>query len=67
VRKPDGKSPLGRSWCAWEDNIRMDLKRIGFGGVDWINTSKKNDRRRAVVNTVLNHRLPQNAGKFLTR
>jgi hypothetical protein len=36
VGKPEGKRPLGRPRCWWEDGIRMDLKEIGLGGVDWI-------------------------------
>jgi hypothetical protein len=36
VRKPEGKRPLGRPGCRWEDNIRMDLPEIGWEGVDWI-------------------------------
>jgi hypothetical protein len=37
VGKPEGKSPLGRPRRGWEDNIKMDLLEIGWGGVDWIN------------------------------
>jgi len=33
VGKPDGKRPLGRPWCRWEDNIKMDLHKVGFGGM----------------------------------
>jgi hypothetical protein len=36
VGKPEGKRPLGRPRCGWEDGIRMDLREIGLGGVDWI-------------------------------
>jgi hypothetical protein len=36
VRKPEGKRPLGRPRCRWEDNIKMDLGEIGWGGMDWI-------------------------------
>jgi hypothetical protein len=36
VRRPDGKRPLGRSRCRWEDNIKIDLQEVGWGGKDWI-------------------------------
>ena len=36
VRKPEGKRPLGRPRCRWEDNIKMDLQEVGFGGKNWI-------------------------------
>jgi hypothetical protein len=44
VGKPEGKRPLGRPWRKWEDEIRMDLKEIGLGGVDWIRLSQHRDR-----------------------
>ena len=34
--KPEGKSPLGRPWCRWMNNIRMDLQEVGCGYMDWI-------------------------------
>jgi hypothetical protein len=52
VGRPEGKRPLGRSSRRWEDNIKMDLREIGFGDVDWINLAQDRDRRRALVNTV---------------
>jgi hypothetical protein len=42
----------------WEDNIKMDLREIGFGNVDWINLAQDRDRWRALVNTVMNLRVP---------
>jgi hypothetical protein len=54
VGKPEGKRPLGRPRCTWEDGIRMDLREIGFGGVDWIQLSQDRDRWRAVVGAVMN-------------
>jgi hypothetical protein len=54
VGKPEGKRPLGRPRCRWEDVIRMDLKEIGLGGVDWIRLSQDRDRWRAVVSAVMN-------------
>jgi hypothetical protein len=58
VGKPDGKRPLGRPRRRWEDNIKMDLEEIGFGNVDWIYLAYDRDRWRAVVNTVMNLRVP---------
>jgi hypothetical protein len=66
VGKPDGKRPLGRPRCRWVDNIRMDLGEIGWGDVDWIGLAKDRNRWRAVVNSVLNLRVPWNAGKLLS-
>jgi hypothetical protein len=44
VGKPEGKIPLGRSRRRWEDNIRMDLREIGWGGMDWIGLAQDRDR-----------------------
>jgi hypothetical protein len=57
VRKPEGKKPLGRLRRRWEDNIRMDLREIGWGGMDWIDLAQDRDRWRAVANTVMNLRV----------
>jgi hypothetical protein len=48
VGKPEGKRPLGRPRSRWEDGIRMDLREIGLGGVDWILLAEDRDRWRAV-------------------
>jgi hypothetical protein len=53
-----GKRPLGRPRCRWEDNIRMDLREIGWGGMDWIDLAQDTDQWRAFVNTVMNLRVP---------
>jgi hypothetical protein len=66
VGRPEGRRPLGRSRRRWEDNINMDLRKIGFGDVDWIHWAQDRDRWRALVNTVMNLRVPQNAANFLT-
>jgi hypothetical protein len=58
VRKPGGKSPLGRPRCRWVDNIMMDLGEMGWGDVDWIGLAQDRNRWRAVVNSVLNLRVP---------
>jgi hypothetical protein len=66
VGKPDGKRPLGRTRRRWEDNIKVDLEEVECGGMDWIKLAQDRDRWRAVVNAVMNLRVPQNAGNFLT-
>jgi hypothetical protein len=57
VGKPEGKRPLGRPRRRWEDWIRMDVREIGLGGVDWIRLSQERDRWRAVVSAVMNLRV----------
>jgi len=64
--KPEGERPLGRSRHWWEDNIKMDLQEVGNGGSDWIALARDRDSWRALVNAVMNLRVPQNAGNFLT-
>jgi hypothetical protein len=56
--KPEGKRPLGRSRRRWVDNIRMDLGEMGWGDVDWIGLAKDRNRWGALVNSVLNLRVP---------
>jgi hypothetical protein len=58
VVKREGKRPLGRLNYRWEDNIRMDLREIGWEGVDWIHLAQDRDQWRAVVKTVMNLRVP---------
>jgi len=54
VRRPEGKRSLGGPRRRWEDNIRMDLRDIGWDCVDWKHLAQDRDQRRAVVNTVMN-------------
>jgi hypothetical protein len=54
VGKPEGKRPLGRPRRRWVDNIKTDLREIGWDGVDWIDLAQDRDQWRAVVNTVMN-------------
>jgi hypothetical protein len=54
VGKPEGKRPLGRPRRRWEDGIRIDLREIGLGGVDWIRLARDRDRWRGVVSAVMN-------------
>jgi hypothetical protein len=53
-----GKRPLGRPRRRWVDNIRIDLREVGWGDVDWIGLAQDRNRWRALVNSVLNLRVP---------
>ena len=56
--KSEGKRPLGRRRRRWEDNIKMDLQEVGWVGMDWIGLAQDRDRWRALVNAVMNLRVP---------
>jgi hypothetical protein len=58
VGKPEGRRPLGRSRRRWEDNIKIDLVEVRWGDKDWINLAQDRDRWRALVNAVMNLRVP---------
>jgi hypothetical protein len=58
VGKPEGKRPLGRPRRRWVDNIKMDLRELGWDSVDWIKVAQDRDQWRAVVNTVMNFKVP---------
>jgi hypothetical protein len=58
VGKPEGKRPLGRPRCRWKVNIKMDLLEIGLSVVDWIGLAQVRYRWRALVNSVMNLRVP---------
>jgi hypothetical protein len=58
VGKPEGRRPLGRPRRRWVDNIKMDLREIGWDDVDWIDLAQDRDHWRALVNTVMNLRVP---------
>jgi hypothetical protein len=58
VGKPEGKRPPGRLRCRWIDNIKMDLLETGFSVVDWIGLAQDKYKWRALVNTVMNLRVP---------
>jgi len=57
VGKPEGKRPLGRLRRRWENNIKMVLQEVGFGGMDWIELAQDRDTWRALVNAVMNLRV----------
>ena len=58
VGKPEGKRPLGRPRHRWEDNIKMDLQEVGCRGMDWIELVRDGGRWWALVNAVMNLRVP---------
>jgi hypothetical protein len=58
VGKPEGRRPMGRPRRRWVDNVRMELVEVGWGDVDWIGLAQDRDRWRALVNSVLNLRVP---------
>jgi hypothetical protein len=66
VGRHEGKKPLGRPRHRWKDNIRMDFKEIGWEGVDWMHLVQDRDQWRALVNTIMNLRVPWKEGTFLT-
>jgi len=58
VGKPEGKGPLGRPGRRWEDNIKMDLQEVGWGGgMDWIELAQDRDRWRVLLNAEMNLRV----------
>jgi hypothetical protein len=58
VGKPEGKRPVGRRRCRRVDNIKMDLRKIGWDGMDWIDLAQGRDQWMAFVNTVMKLRVP---------
>ncbi|KAJ4432030.1 hypothetical protein ANN_20644, partial [Periplaneta americana] len=58
VRKPEGKIPLGRPRCRWEDNIKMDMRGVGYDDRDWNNLAQDRDQWRAYVKAAMNLRVP---------
>jgi hypothetical protein len=58
VGKPEGKRPLGRPRRRWVDNIKMDLREVGWDGRDWIDLTQDRDQWRTYVNAVMNLRVP---------
>jgi len=64
VGKPEGKRPLGRPRCRWED-IKMDLQEVGCGGMDWIELDQVGDTWWALVTAEMNLRVPIKCGELL--
>jgi len=58
VGKPEGKRSLGRPRRRWEDNIKLNLQKVGCGGMDWIELAQDRNRWRALVNAVMNLWVP---------
>jgi hypothetical protein len=58
VGKPEGKRSLGRLRRRWQDNIKVELQEVGYGGMDWIELAQDSDRWGAPVNAVMNFRAP---------
>jgi hypothetical protein len=58
VGKPEGKRPLGRPRLRWVDNIKMELREIGWGDMDWIDLIQDRDQWRVLVNTAMNLWVP---------
>jgi hypothetical protein len=58
VGKPEEKRPLGRLRRRWVDNIKMDVREIGWDGINWIDLAQDRNQWRALVNTVMNLRVP---------
>jgi hypothetical protein len=58
VGKQEGKRPLGRPRCRWVDKMKVDFREIGWGGMDWIDLAWNRDQKRALVNMVMNLRVP---------
>jgi len=66
ARKPEWQSPLGRPKHRWEDDIKMHFQDVEWGGTNCIDLVQNRNRWRALVNGVMNLRVTENAGNFLT-
>jgi hypothetical protein len=64
LEEPEGNRTVRKPRRRWVNNIRIHLEVVEWGDVDWIGLAKDRNRWRALVNLVLNHRVPQNAGKL---
>jgi hypothetical protein len=66
VEEPERQRPPRRPRHRWVDNIIMDVREIGWGGMDWIDLVQDMDQWMALLNMVMNLRVPKNVGKFLS-
>jgi len=66
VGKSEGKRPLRKPRRKWEDNIKIDIQEVGCGDMDLFDLAQDMDRWRALMNALINLRVPYNAGNFLT-
>jgi hypothetical protein len=62
VGKSEGKRPLARPRCRYENNTKMEVTKVGWGGINLIHLVQDRDQRRAIVNTVINLRVPKMFG-----
>jgi hypothetical protein len=62
VGKPEGKRPLGRPRCSWEDYIKTDLQEVGWGGKEWIDLAHDRERWQALLTVVMNIKVSENGG-----
>ena len=63
--KPEGKTPLGRPRRRWEENVKLDFQEVGCGGMEWIELAQDRGSWWALLNAVMNLRVPLNAGNIL--
>jgi hypothetical protein len=63
--KPEGKGPIGRPRDIWEGNIRMDLREMGCGFMEWIHLAQYREEWRGLVNTITTIRVPLHLGEYL--
>ena len=56
--KPEGKKPLGRPRRRWEDNVKIDLQEVGYGGMDWLKLAQDRESLQTLVNGVMNFQIP---------
>jgi hypothetical protein len=66
VGNPEGKRPIERPRRKWKGNINMDLEAVECGGMDWFDVLQDRNKWWALVNAVMNIRVPNNTGNFLT-
>jgi hypothetical protein len=66
VGTANGKRPLGRPKYRWEDNIKINVQEVGWGGMDWFDLAQDRDAQWAVTNSVMNLRVPENSVNPLT-